>query len=378
MMRSLILISAFKQASSFTSAPPLQSKLNTAIFRLFSSTINIDTSVSRLSTLHTLLNKCGAPGSTSCTQPDDLVPFEDTELELHPHLYPIAKSKSSGNFICGLRRAYADDTDYESSTLSPWPIVESAPGSRGMKVLALNSEHLMRRIACEADEAGNDAVVDLYNDGLGQGQLKEAALDTPYQKGSVEKLGYGVDKFVLLRVGPFPDLYQTMALNHKERSDEASSLIAAEACNGKCVGFGSTFRFYARLLNSCSGRGDEARDAARMCLRMPLPSIGFEDKDFKETAVLAQLAEENDSTEEALAKLQIMWEKIRAKEEEDEQSKAGLSPEQAALEAGNYLLDTVALAGGSWKDIRPKLADIYASAGKDDMALFVDPSRKTE
>ena len=190
-------------------------------------------------------------------------------------------------------------------------------------------------------------------------------------------LRYGVEKYVLLRVGPFPDLYQTMALGHKERGDESSSLIAAEASNGKFVGFASTFQFYARLLNSYPGREDEARDAARMCLRMPLPSIGFEDKDFKEVAILSQNAKEEDSIEEAFAKLQILWEKLRTKEDEDQKSKANQTPEQSAIEDGNYLLDTVALNGGSWSEVRPKLADLYASVGKDDMAIFVDPSRES-
>lgn len=111
--------------------------------------------VSRLSTLQTLLNKYGAPGSQGCREPDDLsavTAFEDaTELvgalvgandaelsNLHPHLFPIAKSSKTGNYICALRRAYADDASYESSTDAPWPIVESRPGAPGMQLLSLN------------------------------------------------------------------------------------------------------------------------------------------------------------------------------------------------------------------------------------------------
>ena len=159
-----------------------------SITRLFSSTA-VETGVSRISTLKSLLKIHGAPGSVGCNQPNDLVPVDGPEIELHPHLFPIAKSEATGNFICGLRRAYADDAEYESSTNTPWPIVESSLGSRGMQLLALNSEHLMRRIACEADNMGNEAVVDLYNEGLGEGVLKDAGLDALYEKGSVEQLG---------------------------------------------------------------------------------------------------------------------------------------------------------------------------------------------
>ena len=116
----------------------------------------------------------------------------ESQKNLHPHLYPIARSKSSGNFICALRRAYADDATnmYENSSNSPWPIVEAKPNGPGMRLLALNSEHLMRRIAVESDFQGETQdLVTIYNDGLGQGILNDKALDAPYQSGDAAKLG---------------------------------------------------------------------------------------------------------------------------------------------------------------------------------------------
>lgn len=375
-----------------------QSQKATGIIRtkLFSSSSDVMASalqsgVSRIGTLRSLLSKYGAPGSIGCSDPNDLVSVStaldtpelissltDDELSnLHPHLFPIAKSNASGNYICALRRAYADDADYESSSDAPWPIVEAQLGGPGMRLLSLNSEHLMRRIACECDFAGIGDAVSEYNDGLGSGIVKEKGLDAPYEAGSAESLGYGVDKYVLLRVGPFPDLYEKMALGHAERGDEASSLIAAEASNGKFVGFGSTFRFYARLLMSFENRAEEARDAARMCLRLPLPSIGMTAEEFSETAVLAQLAKPTDSPEVAMAGIRDMYEKIKASEEEDPAANQGKTKEQMAIDEANYLLDSVVLNGGSWSEIRPKLGEIYSSAGRDDMATFVDPTRSS-
>ena len=75
-----------------------------------------------------------------------------------------------------------------------------------------------------------------------------------------------------------------------------------------------------------------------------------------------------------MAKLQSMYEKIRESEqEEDPRSQANKSPEQAAIDEATYLLDTVALTGGNWAEARPKLAEIYKSAGRDDLAKFVNP-----
>ena len=180
--------------------------------RLFSisKTADVNTGVSRVETLQTLLSKHGAPGSKGCTTKDDLVPvFPETEdvdapeliaellgieelKNLHPHLYPLARSKASGNLICALRRAYADDTTeyFENSSSAPWPIVEAKVGGPGMRLLALNSEHLMRRIVCECDFSGEGKeLIDIYNDGLGKSSIKDKGLDQPYEVGSVEKLG---------------------------------------------------------------------------------------------------------------------------------------------------------------------------------------------
>jgi hypothetical protein len=172
---------------------------------LFSSSpaVGVDSSISRLATLQTMLTKYGAPGSSGCKEPNDLVPItpsqdapellasmtdaEDDELSnLHPYLYPIAQSKSTGNFICAMRNAYAEEGDMNN----PWPIVESTLGGPGLSLIALNSEHIMRRIACEQDFRGDGSeAVELYNEGLGRGALKDKAFDTPYVPGDVEKLG---------------------------------------------------------------------------------------------------------------------------------------------------------------------------------------------
>jgi hypothetical protein len=188
-------------------------------------------------------------------------------------------------------------------------------------------------------------------------------------------LSYGVDKYVLLRVGPFADIYETLAKAHAKKGDQSSALISAEAANNKIQGFASTFLFYARLLKMFPGRDEEARDAARMCLRLPLPSIGLNVEDFKEVAVVAQLADNSSADDEVMTKLQAMYEKMRQHEQdEDPRTTQAKTPEQKAIDEANYLLDTTSLTGGKWSEIRPKLAAIYRKAGREDLASFVSPS----
>lgn len=360
--------------------------------------------MSRLATLQTLLSRHGAPGSQGCSAPNDLVAVATTatmestpELlasmlgsdsdssddddkqqqkqfaNLHPYLFPIAQSRSTGNLVC----AYRNPMTEESDKGHPWPIVETKIGGPGMQLLSLNSEHLMRRIVCELDFAQTDAdLVQLYNEGLGKGLsvVKEASLDTPYEPGSVAQLGYGVDKYVLLRVGPFPDLYQSMARQHFKKGDEQSSLISAEAANGKLPGFASTFRFYARLLSSFPNRQEETRDAARMCLRLPLPTIGMDVCDFEEVAVLGEMCQEHEvSPELAMQKLQEMYELIQQVEEEDPHA-SGKTPEQQVMEDASDLINRAVLTGKykEWSSLRPELAEMFRSIGRDDMASFID------
>jgi hypothetical protein len=358
----------------------------------------VESSVSRISTLQTLLQKHGAPGSLGCRLGNDLVPvstpvpvstmLETPELiesmsgnkfkNLHPYLFPICQSTTTGNLICAYRDPVheRDQVSASSSTTTtrnpkPWPIVEAKVGGPGIHLLALNSEHLLRRIVCEIDFAGTDPdLISLYNEGLGQGRLKDVALDMPYVQGSVTKLGYGVAKYVLLHVGPFPDLYEQMARQHYSKGDESSALIAAETANGKLSGFASTFRFYARLLSSFPHRAEEVRDAARMCLRMSLPTIGMNMADFEEVATLGNVSSEFDSPETALQKLGDMHKLIQSVEKDDD--KIVKNPVEVGLDEANHLINETVLEQKEWSSIRPHLAQIFRSIGRDEMAVFVD------
>jgi len=365
--------------------------------RLFASSstspFSIENHISRLGTLRRLLSRRGAPGSKGCYYKNDLESVvlsqkqdETPELiasldhsilmgdeigNLHPYLYPIARSKSSGNYICAYLNPHLAKADSKNDR-QPWPIVETSVGAPGMNLLALSSEHLMRRIVCECDFEGTDFdLVESYNDDL---DLVESGLNTPYTPGDVAKLGYGVDKYVLLRVGPFPDLYQSMAQQHAGKGDERSSLIAAETASSKLPGFASTFLFYARLLQSFAQRDEEARDAARMCLRLPLTTIGMSHEDIKDVAVLGQMADANEGDDVAFEKLISFYKKMKEVERDDGSQQQGKTAEQKAIDDVNELMDIAALQGVQWSSIRPTVSAKLRDAGIDEIAAFVDLS----
>eukprot|EP00587_Corethron_hystrix_P007972 CAMPEP_0113311556 /NCGR_PEP_ID=MMETSP0010_2-20120614/8747_1 /TAXON_ID=216773 ORGANISM="Corethron hystrix, Strain 308" /NCGR_SAMPLE_ID=MMETSP0010_2 /ASSEMBLY_ACC=CAM_ASM_000155 /LENGTH=334 /DNA_ID=CAMNT_0000167221 /DNA_START=155 /DNA_END=1159 /DNA_ORIENTATION=- /assembly_acc=CAM_ASM_000155 len=295
------------------------------------------------------------------------------DVGLHPHLIPLAHRDD--RYICALRSAASDGqlNDVDGGRLLP--IVETSVGVNnvGMRLLGLNSEHLMRRIAATADEMGLEELIDLYNSNLGTGLY--GGLDAKYEVGSVKALGYGLEKFCLLRIGPFPDLYESISRQHAERGDESSALIACETMHNKFPGWGQTFSFYASMLQTFKNRGEEVRDAAQVCLRLPLSSCAITDDELANVARLAQLADVSHSTTEAIAKMAVRYEKIIEHEQEEaKKSDSGKTDQQIAMDRAQYLLDTTAMTqGANWASIREMLGDIYENAGKPETAKFVNP-----
>ena len=109
-----------------------------------------------------------------------------------------------------------------------------------------------------------DEVVELYN-GAESTKAK-------YVRGEAGKfLKYGHGKYCLLRVGPFRDLYEAIAMEKYSRLPVGSAitetasvdlLSGAEVSNGK-FSSACNFMFYARLMDRMGSRGDEVRDACR-------------------------------------------------------------------------------------------------------------------
>ena len=102
--------------------------------------------------------------------------------------------------------------------------------------------------------------------------------------------------------------------------------------------------------------------------------MGLTREDFAEVSGLAGLVDKGANTDEALAKMGIMYEKIRKHEMEDDSKK---TKEEVMMEEAKFLMDSTALGNGQWGSIRGRLADIYDELGKTDLANFVDPTRSS-
>ena len=88
-----------------------------------------------------------------------------------------------------------------------------------------------------------------------------------------QDLALVLDRYLLTKVGPFPDCYERLAENFLSKGDEISALVTCERAVSIFYGWGHPLMFYSNMLKKCADRELEARDTARTCLGMPIWTV---------------------------------------------------------------------------------------------------------
>lgn len=223
----------------------------------------------------------------------------------------------------------------------------------GLTLIASSSVCAVTRALATADFSGRRAEA---------AAIREASsLALAYQDGEVDKSGLGLERYLIMKTGPFPEIYEGLVQFHKTKGDEQSALITCERAATTFPGWGRGHAFHANILRDM-GRESEARDAARFALQIPLWTLGGHDV-VENMRQLAGYVEE-----ESLPKIfKRLYEDKREKEIEE-----GKQPAQVALDRAAYLLDLcVAERREDWESAKLGLADLYEEAGMSDFATFV-------
>jgi hypothetical protein len=345
-----------------------------------SSTAAVDTAaqhISRIEVLQDFVSKQGVPGSIACHDSMQPIAVPNTDKSqwsrLHPYLYPLAHSTTTGHVVGALMLSPSSSR----TTTAPWPIVETslyAPASFHM--IAMNSEHLLRRILVTAEHDKHPDIATLmasFNDSL------DTALPgsdrTLYTPGALDTWKYGLEQYLLLKIGPFLDCYTHVAWQHhwRTRQDAASACIAAETAHAKFTGFGEPFVYTARLLHHLPHRQDECRDAARQALRLPLFTLGMPyDAIVQEMAVLAQLVPPDTSTDDTRNAVRAWLEQVRAAEPQGDD----ISNEERLADTLQTLLNQHVLASNAehcdWSQMRPTVSAHVRALGHAAVADCID------
>lgn len=232
----------------------------------------------------------------------------------------------------------------------PLPVVQFNSHTPYLTLLATSVKSYVTRTVASADFSGKSEEVCGIRESGGEG--------LPYRNGEVDESGMGLERYLLMKTGPFPDIYEGLARFHLAKGDVQSALVTCELAAGVFPGWGRAHVFHAHVLQEV-GREKESQDAARFALQMPLWTLGGE---VGEVGRMAGYKEEK-----SLGKIyRRLYE-----DERKEDVKGGKAPEQVALDRAAFLLDLCVVEGGEWEGARERLAELYQEGGMEEFATFV-------
>lgn len=140
-----------------------------------------------------------------------------------------------------------------------------------MKLVSRSVEEYMHRLIAEEDLSSP-----------GSRTLAEAAgpeVSSLYKAGDAAAAGK-LELYLIKKVGMFTDVSESLARGHLKKGDTVSALVASEwyMRNNHFPNWARPYEFASELLSSIGKRDEEARDMARVALRLPWWTLegGFE------------------------------------------------------------------------------------------------------
>ena len=241
----------------------------------------------------------------------------------------------------------------------------------GIRLYAMNTDTMCRRMVAEMDfygKAGAAEAVNILNEGEGSikyesgdyvGYLKSGKFPTI----TAEDLRLVLDRYILTKIGAFPDCYERLATDFEAKGDLVSALVTCERAVSLFYGFGHPVSFHADMLVR-GNRETEGRDAAKSALGMPLWTVADTMGDLDKVAKAAGF-----TGSEILGEMHA-W---RAKDDRKEELGEDLIPEQVALDQAAHIMDAVVMGAyeGGWTAAIPEIAEKYEFSGYPDVAKFL-------
>jgi len=288
---------------------------------------------------------------------------EAGQSEMNPFLIPLSRNVKDGSLLCYIRwPTQKDEMDLQ--------IVRTTPV--GITLVALGTDQYCHRLVAEMDfygAAGSAKAMSLLNAG---GQLYNSGDYIPLLKSgkfaaiTEEDLRLVLDRFLLTKVGAFPDCFERLSSAFLKTGNEVSALVTCERAVSIFYGWGHPLLWHATMMSGIPGRESEARDCARAALGNPVWTVA---KTAEELDALAKLA--GFSGAAILGEMHA----YRANDPRTDDIGEGLSPIQVTLDQAAHLMDAVALGAvpGGWAsaDAREKLAAKYREGGYPQMADFI-------
>jgi len=203
-----------------------------------------------------------------------------TRIGLNPFLIPLAKCKD-GSMICYIRwPTQKDDMDLQ--------IVKTT--EIGIKLLAMGTDQFCHRMVVEldfyADKNAPEAIemASRYGIKYTSGDYLPFLRSGKFPTLTNEDLALVLDRFLLTKVGAFPDCYEKIANNFADKGNGVSALVTCERAVSIFYGWGHPVAFHAKMLKKLSGYETEARNAARASMGQPAWTIAATKNEMDEVA----------------------------------------------------------------------------------------------
>jgi len=292
---------------------------------------------------------------------DEIIDPAEYREGTNPFLIPLAKSKKDGSILAYIRwPTQKEDMDLQ--------LVRTT--DVGLRLVAMASTSYCRRIVAEMDfysKPNTDEAIEIINEEstlYEKGEFLGLLRSGKFPAITEEDLALILDRYLLTKVGPFPDCYERIAQNFLTKGDEVSALVTCERAVSIFYGWGHPLLFYSNMLRKCADRELEARDTARTTLGMPIWTIARNQEE------LDQLA-----TDAGFTGCEILGEMhaYRANDPRTDDIGEGLSPVQVTLDQAAHLMDAMALGNiqGGWDACKQVIAGKYEEAGYPEIATFI-------
>lgn len=179
---------------------------------------------------------------------------------LNPLLIPVTKNPTDNSLTCFLRWPTQKDG-------APLQVVKTT--ETGVYLLSLDADKYCHRLTVELDFAGDKDATKFIEKINEAGIAYKAGDYIPMIKSgkfpslTKEDLGLILDRYILTKVGPFPDAYERLARNFLKSGSEVSAFVTCERAISLFYGWGHPMTFNALLMGGLKGRESEA--VSKLC-----------------------------------------------------------------------------------------------------------------
>jgi hypothetical protein len=185
---------------------------------------------------------------------ESLVPPNERK-GLNPFLIPLTKNLKDGSSTCYLRWPTMKEG-------TPLQVVRT--NEFGVSLISLDTDKYCHRLVVELDFAANpnssvyieklNKIGINYKSGDYMAMLKSGN----FPSATEENRNLILDRYLLTKVGPFPDCFERLAENFLKTGSEVSAFVTCERAISVFYGWGHPMKFNAFLMTRIKGRESEA------------------------------------------------------------------------------------------------------------------------